>query len=111
MTREEVKQMIASFGLPYAYHHFAEGEAPACPYVIFRFPNSKNFAADDSVFHKADNLDIELYTEKRDVSLEDELEEVLDANGLFYNKTENYLPSEGLYEILYELEACVWESR
>ena len=111
MTRSEVKQKIAGLGLPYAYHHFAEGEAPVCPYIIFRFPDSKNFAADDVAFHKADNLDIELYTEKRDVFLENGLEEVLDANGLFYNKTENYLSSEALYEILYELEACIWESQ
>lgn len=111
MTKAEVKQMIAGLGLPYAYHHFAEGEVPECPYIIFRFPDSNNFAADNAAFHKADNLDIELYTKKRDVSLEGELEEALDERGLFYNKTENYITSEALYEILYELEACIWESQ
>jgi len=28
MTYEEISEMMAEMGLPYTYHHFAEGEAP-----------------------------------------------------------------------------------
>ena len=28
MTYEEINEMMAEMGLPYTYHHFAEGEAP-----------------------------------------------------------------------------------
>ena len=49
-------------------------------------------------------LDVELYTDKKDIALEEELEKILDAQGIFYNKTETYIKSEKLYEVLYELE-------
>ena len=31
MTEETVTQMIEEMDLPFAYHHFAEGEAPKLP--------------------------------------------------------------------------------
>ena len=40
---------------------------------------------------------------KKDIALEEELEKILDAQGIFYNKTETYIKSEKLYEVLYEL--------
>ena len=49
-------------------------------------------------------LDVELYTDKKDIILEEKLEAVLEGRGLFYNKTESYIESEKLYEVLYELE-------
>ena len=36
--------------------------------------------------------------------LEEQVEAVLDAHGLFYEKTETYIESEKLYEVLYEME-------
>ena len=107
MTKTEIKDMIALLQLPYAYHHFAEGEAPALPYVIFRYPQSSNFSADSGVYLKADDLDIELYTEKRDIALELRVETLLDAYNLFYQKTETYIEDENMYEILYEMEGVV----
>ena len=35
---------------------------------------------------------------------EAKLEEIFDEAGLFYNKTEQFIRSEQLYEVLYELE-------
>ena len=49
-------------------------------------------------------MDVELYTDLKDPELEARLEMVLDAAGLFYNKTESYIDSEKLYEVLYEME-------
>ena len=36
--------------------------------------------------------------------LEEQVEAVLDAYELFYEKTETYIESEQLYEVLYEME-------
>lgn len=107
MTKSEVKDMIALLQLPYAYHHFAEGEAPELPYVIFRYPKSNNFSADSCTYMKADDLDIELYTGKRDIAVELRIETLLDTYDLFYQKTESYIEEEGMYEVLYEMEAVV----
>ena len=56
------------------------------------------------VYFKVKQLDVELYTDKKDLALEEELEKILDVQGIFYNKTETYIKSEKLYEVLYELE-------
>lgn len=107
MTKTEVKEMLALLQIPFAYGHFAEGEAPVLPYIVFRYPDSNNFGADNKVYEKLENLDIELYTDKKDVALELRVETLLDTYELFYNKHESYIPEEAMYEVLYELEAVI----
>lgn len=38
MTYEEINEMMQEIGLPFAYHHFAEGESPKPPFVISSLP-------------------------------------------------------------------------
>lgn len=104
MTHEEVMEMVGKMGLPFAYDHFVEGESPEPPFVVFLYPNSSNFAADGRVYFKASRLNIELYTARKDVSLEEKAEAVLDGCGIFYEKSEVWIESEKLYEVLYEME-------
>ena len=104
MTKTEVAQMVKEFGLPYAYDHFAEGESPEPPFVVYLYPNSDNFAADGKVYFKKDRLHVELYTDSKDIDLEKQIEDVLDAHDFFYNKWEVWIQSERLYEVLYQME-------
>lgn len=104
MTKTEVAQMVKEFGLPYAYDHFAEGESPEPPFVVYLYPNSDNFAADGKVYFKKDRLHVELYTDSKDIDLEKQIEDVLEAHGFFYNKSEVWIQSERLYEVLYQTE-------
>ena len=53
MTHEEVMAVMDEIGLPYAYHHFAEGESPEPPFAVFLYPGSSNFSADGKVYFKA----------------------------------------------------------
>jgi hypothetical protein len=91
-------------GMPVAYDHFAEGEAPEPPYVVYRNPGSDNFKADGRVYHKVDELDVELYTDRKDVGAEAKVEAVLDGMELFYDKAETFISSEKLYMVRYETE-------
>ena len=34
MTYEQIAEMMEEMGLPFAYHHFAEGESPAPPFLL-----------------------------------------------------------------------------
>ena len=104
MTHEEVMEMVEKMGFPFAYDHFVEGESPDPPFLVFLYPNSSNFAADGRVYFKASRLKIELYTDIKDVSLEEKTETVLDGCGIFYEKSEVWIESEKLYEVLYEME-------
>ena len=38
MTYEQIAEMMEEMGLPFAYHHFAEGESPAPPFLLFLSP-------------------------------------------------------------------------
>ena len=109
MIEKEIKQMINSVGLPTAYHHFAEGQSPNPPFLVYLYPGSHNFSADGKVYKKASQLDIELYTDLKDPEMEKRLEAVLDEHGLFYDKTETYLDTENMYEVLYETEVMIDE--
>jgi len=104
MTHEEVKAMVEEMELPSAYHHFAEGESPDPPFLVFLFPGSDNFSADNVVYHKINRLNVELYTDKKDPVREETIEAVLDKYGIFYDKSEVWIEDERLYEVLYEME-------
>ena len=104
MTHQEVLKMMDEMKLPYAYHHFVEGESPEPPFLVFLYPSSDNFAADGMVYFKVNRLNIELYTDIKDVELEETVEAVLDKHGIFYEKSEVWIESENLYEVLYQME-------
>jgi len=42
MTYEEINEMMMEVGLPFAYHHFAEGESPKPPFLIFLSPRREH---------------------------------------------------------------------
>lgn len=104
MTYQEIMSMMQEIDLPFAYDHFAEGESPEPPFVVFLFPRSNNFGADNKVYKKANVLHIELYTDTKSPDKEAQVEAVLDSHGIFYDKTEVWIASERLYEVLYEME-------
>ena len=104
MTLEEVMTMLSGLGLPVAYDHFARGEAPDPPFIVFLYPSADNFAADGIVYHSFDVLHVELYTDRKDPDQEEALEDLLTENELFYAKSEVWIESEQLYEVLYEME-------
>ena len=101
---ERLVSIIKEMGIPYAYDHFAEGEAPDPPFLCYLLPGSDNFSADGKVYHRISEVRLELYTDFKDLSSEQWVETVLDAEGIFYNKTETWIDSERLYEVLYSFE-------
>jgi hypothetical protein len=100
----EIITILGELGIPYAYDHFAEGEGPDPPFICYRCPNSDNFAADGVVYFPITEIDIELYTDKKDPETEKKLEDLLTGSGIFFEKTETFIDSEKLYEVLYSFE-------
>ena len=104
MTYEEINDMMAEMGLRYAYHHFAEGESPNPPFLIFLSPGENVFSADNVRYHSFKQLDIELYTDRKNPALEEEIEAALISHELYFSKSETWIESEKMYEVLYEME-------
>lgn len=99
---EELLQIIKEMDIPFAYDHFAEGESPDPPFICYLLPGSDNFAADGRVYYKMSEVRIELYTDFKDMTLEEKVTAVLDNHGIFYEQSEVWIEEEKLYEVAFE---------
>lgn len=104
MTIENLVEMLQELKIPFAYDHFAEGESPEPPFICYLIPGSNNFAADGMVYFKLNEVRIEMYTDFKDLDLESRVEGVLDRHEIFYNKSETWIQSEKLYEVMYSFD-------
>lgn len=101
---EVLLQLLSEMKLPFAYHHFAEGESPEPPFICYLLPGSNNFSADGKVYYKINEVHLELYTDLKDLAVEQMVEAVLFEHDIFYNKSETWIESEKLFEVLYTFE-------
>lgn len=104
MTHKEVMALMEEMKLPFAYDHFTEGESPEPPFLVFLYPEEDNFSADGVVYFRLKRLHIELYTDRKDIKIEEQVEAVLTRHGIFYGKSEVWIAEERLYEVLYQME-------
>ena len=101
---EKLLSVLDSIGIPYAYDHFTEGESPEPPFLCYLLLGSSNFSADGKVYHRISEVRLEMYTDFKDLASEQKIEDALDAAEIFYNKTETWIDSEKLYEVLYSFD-------
>ena len=101
MTLSELYQLLKTTNFPVAYSYF--NEPPTVPYITYFVAYSSNTFADNKVLSKADNVQIELYTNKKDLNAEGRLEKVLDNYEIPYDTTETFIETEGLFQKIYEV--------
>ena len=65
---------------------------------------SFNVDTDGIVYQKIDQVRIELYTDIKDPEIEELVEAVLDKHGIFYDKSEVWIDSEEMYEVMFSFE-------
>lgn len=98
--RSELKKV----GVPVQYRAFKEGEAPELPYIIFYLDDTTgSLEADNKLFWKLQNVSAELYTDEKDVELEEKLEQIFEENEISFDAYESYIDSEQMFEMLYEI--------
>ena len=101
---DNITEIMEALQLPFAYDHFAEGESSEPPFLCYLIPGSDHFSADGRVYHKINQVHIELYTDSKDPAVEEKVTAVLDEHGIFYDQTEAWIDSEKLYEVLFSFE-------
>lgn len=101
MTLKELYNLLKATGYPVAYSHF--NEPKQTPFITYLVNNNPNFIADNKVYHKIKDVDIELYTTKKDEASERVLEDLLDQNDIPYEPYEVYIESEKLFQKIYEV--------
>lgn len=113
MTTEQIAAMVGTMAqdvkCEFNYLMFPENSAPEPPYILFYYPNSNDFKADNINYSIITQLNIELYTPEKDFEAENAIESILKDNEIVYQKSESYLDSEQLYEVLYIMEVVLNE--
>lgn len=102
MKLTELTKILKATGFPVAYSHFKTHQEP--PFVVYVTSHSSNFIADGKVYKKITNVQIELYTSKKDLDAEAKVEQVLDDNNITYQSTETFIETENLFQIVYEIK-------
>ncbi|MEJ9111488.1 hypothetical protein LAV76_01815 [Bacillus paramobilis] len=105
MTLGELTKILEATGFPVAYSHFTAtpgNPVPKPPYICFLVDGSANLMADNKVYHKINDLNIELYTIKKDLVAESKLEKVLDDHEIPYEAFGTFIESEKLFQKFYE---------
>ena len=74
------------------------------PFGIIHSEQPDNFAADNLVYCEKWNFRFDLYSVKKELSLEAEIKKLLNDNGIAWNKTEQYIDSENCWEVEFEFE-------
>ena len=103
MTAKEVFTGLSNLGYPVAYSHFAEGNMPAPPFITYLFPETDNFSADGVVFQDISELEVQLYSDKKDLEAEAAISQWLTSNGLFFDKQEYFIESEKLIQVIFSI--------
>ena len=103
MTLSEFVAIMDAIDLPHVYYSFRENAAPQLPYFVWYLEGSENMPADDSVYVEILSPVLELYTAEKSFETEREVETALNSGGLFWNKSETYIESERMFQILYQI--------
>lgn len=101
MDGAALKTLLKTTGYPVAHHHFEA--TPTRPHIVYLSNSSSNFAADNKVYQKETVYLVELYTDRKDPVAEKAIEDLFDANDIFWEKDEIWIGDENLYQVLYQI--------
>ena len=107
MTQAELYQALKAIGYPVAYSHFVstpQNPAPSPPFITYRFVQSSDLMADGQNYAEISNFTVELYTDEKDLVAEGKVQDKLKELGLPYTKTETWIDSEKLFQVIYEIQ-------
>ena len=104
MTLADLKNALSSisgFDKKVAYRAFPVEAAPALPFICYLDISTDNFIADNEVYAVIYGIDVELYTQYKDQQSEALVEACLNDLGIVWQKSDEYIDSESMYEVIY----------
>lgn len=102
MNQVQMIALLNTLSVPSFYDHADEGQT--LPFIAIHSEQPENFAADNLVYCEKWNFRIDLYTVKKDLTLEAEIKKLLNDNGIAWVKTEQYIDTEKMWEVEFEFE-------
>lgn len=102
MTQQELYTVLESTSYPVAYRSFVTSQQP--PFIVYYFVASDDFYADGINYKRFSAWNIGLYTLHKNPSAEIAIETALSEAGIAWIKSEAWIESEDLLQVLYEIE-------
>lgn len=103
MTAQDLYDGLLETGYPVAYREFKSAQEP--PFICYYFVDDDDLKADNKNYHPIGNYNIEFYTDKiKDTTGEAAIEAELETLELVWTKSETYIESEDMYEVLYQVQ-------
>ena len=102
MTQKELFQALCTLGLPVAYSGFGSAVTP--PFITYQFAYSSDLTADNHNYLDISHFQVELYSKTKDPGLEAQLQALLRDLRLAYRKSETFVATEGLFQVVYEVQ-------
>lgn len=107
MTLADLIAIFTSTGLPVTYYQWNEHQVPALPYLVYYFPTARPEAADNTTQAVIPSVNLELYTNEKNFEVEAMVDRALMAGGLVFSKSEAWIESESMYQVLYQMEELI----
>ncbi len=102
MTYADIVGEMRNLGFPCAYYTFSE--AQPLPYVIVVETHNSDLVADNHNYKGLVNLQVELYHKVKHPPSEKLIEDRFKELRLPYGKTEAFVDSEKLFQVVYEIQ-------
>lgn len=103
MTLAELNTALRATGYPVAYSHFKQAVTP--PYIAYIEAGDSDIKADNHNYLSISNINVELYTDKKDLTAEAALQNKLKELEIPYRKNpDTWIEEEGLFQIIYEIQ-------
>lgn len=100
MEENDMFILLTSLEIDVAYDHFDnDDEQP--PFILYRNTDPDLFGADDKIYYKSNSYIIDYIDIKKNVTNEKKIEKLFDDNNICYEKTEDFIDSEKIYQIRY----------
>lgn len=99
-------EIIALFddGVNTTYGWYDQGNEPKRPYRILNYLNSDDLNADDTRYFPCDRWQLDLITDKRNLSLEKSTEDALLARGIIFSKQQDADAADHRIRMIYRFK-------
>lgn len=101
---KQIYDLLNTLDIPVAYDHFVSNKEVSIPFVVYREISADTFKADGITYYRPHNFEIELITEKKDIALQQRIEDLLTNNNIAYDVTDDvWDDDENIYHNFYEI--------
>lgn len=107
MTYQDIQTKLERTGLPVVQNFWKIGQVPALPYIVYTFPNNSDFNADNTNYVEIVGMEVELYTDTKEIEIEKAVEAVIKAEFGPYDKTSSWISSEDMQQTIYSMEVVI----